>query len=187
MESQSMLQSNSIKVEPTWEDDSVLNFNTSEFKVFDFRMETDSKVNVDTFLHKLAARYTHEKSYKCEDCGASLNEFGKLKCHIRTHTGEKPCDFCAAVFTMAGNLKCHIRTYTGEKPYKCDGCGALYTTTGNLKYHMRTHIGEKPYKCDVCGLSLIGAGSLKSHMRTHTGEKPYECDVLLQFLPRLAV
>ncbi|BFZ00323.1 hypothetical protein BsWGS_03362 [Bradybaena similaris] len=134
-------------------------------------------VNVGIFLPILVTTNTQEKPYNCDDCGASFIEIGKLKCHIRTHTGEKPCDICAAVFTKAGHLKCYIKTYTGEKPDKCDVCEAVSTQPGGLKHHMRTHTGQKPFKCDVCGASFTAAVSLKYHMRTHTGEKPYTCDV----------
>ena len=54
---------------------------------------------------------------------------------------------CGAQFAENGKLKMHIRTHTGGKHYTCDTCGAQFAHSGALKKLIRTHTGETAYKC----------------------------------------
>ena len=60
-----------------------------------------------------------EKPYECKQCGKGVSEAGKLRVHLRGHTGG-----------------------TGEKPYERKQCGNCFSQAA----HLRVHIGRKAYK-----------------------------------------
>ena len=99
------------------------------------------KIWGDTSIQLTAVHEDH-KDYKCEDCGKSFSEVGKLKRHIHTdHDGHKDykCEDCGNLFTGLHGLERHLYTvHDGCKDYKCEFCGKLSTTAGHLKKHIHT-------------------------------------------------
>jgi KRAB domain-containing zinc finger protein len=106
-----------------------------------------------------------EKSFRCNICEKRFSQFGNLKRHFLTHTGNKPfkCDICGKFFSRSAHVKDHILTHTGIGAFKCDSCDRAFLKSEHLEFHMYTHTGEKPFKCDMCGKVFSRRGHLTVH------------------------
>ena len=81
------------------------------------------------------------------------------------------CNQCAYASYHAGKLRIHLKIHTGEKTNKCNQCDYACSDPSTLRRHLITHSGEKPNKCNQCDYASFQAGSLRRHLVTHGEEK----------------
>lgn len=75
------------------------------------------------------------------------------------------CYSCNYHTYLCGRMRVHIRKHTGEKPYKCVYCDYICTRKEHLYTHTRIHTGEKPYKCNFCDFKSTQSSNINSHMK----------------------
>ena len=109
------------------------------------------------------------KSNKCNQCDYASSHAGRLRTHLKTHSGEKSnkCNQCDYTSSHAGNLRQHLKTHSGEKSNKCSQCDFTSSRAGDLKRHSKIHSGEKSNKCNQCDF----VSSQAAHLKTHRVEK----------------
>ncbi|CAG9771080.1 unnamed protein product [Ceutorhynchus assimilis] len=132
-------------------------------------------------LRKHVRVHTDERPYICNECQQAFRQAVTLKNHILSKhcklNGFFHCDICSRSFALKGRLKLHMRTHTGEKPYSCEHCSKTFARKGQLQQHMRVHDQKKPFTCDVCKMSYTCSQNLRLHRNKHFDVKPYTCDL----------
>jgi KRAB domain-containing zinc finger protein len=123
--------------------------------------------------------HTGDKHCKCDVCGKTFINKGKLRTHMRTHSNSKPytCDICGKAFRQRIHLNAHNEIHSGKKPYECDICQKAFSRRESVKQHKNIHSAESTYKCDICQKSFSDRGYLNRHKKIHSGDRPYRCDV----------
>ncbi|XP_026483017.1 zinc finger protein 239-like [Ctenocephalides felis] len=114
---------------------------------------------------------------------------GRLKIHLRTHTGEKgyQCNLCSREFNR-------LNHFEATHAYSQWNCANLFESEIYLEEEddvilikaVRNKVRKgskvpkiprkKSYICTYCPKVFTRKDSLSSHIRTHTGERPYKCD-----------
>lgn len=141
-------------------------------------------------LIKHCQSHANQKTYCCDICFKSFNQYVQLKNHSVVHLKEnqltdlpnwakpKKCDICQRVCSDSKSLKKHVQAVHSQlKPYICQICDYKSARKANLKQHMRQHTGEKPFTCDECDYKTGDLNSLRRHKKRHTGDKPYKCAI----------
>lgn len=94
--------------------------------------DTKGKANRDNVKEADGKQGHHpktEKSFVCNECGASFRAKYTLQNHKRTHTGDRPfiCEECGKSFGFPGSLARHKLCHTGVKAHTCSECGRSFS------------------------------------------------------------
>ncbi|XP_050093403.1 zinc finger protein 1 homolog [Anopheles aquasalis] len=121
---------------------------------------------------------SHEYSCICPSCGVKMDDYNKLRIHMKIHEKIKPfaCNLCPSRFHTQANLKAHLKRHENGRNFPCEVCGKRLSTNSNLKNHRRmVHMGEKNFRCKICCMRIGTKRQMAQHMITHTGERPHAC------------
>jgi uncharacterized Zn-finger protein len=129
-------------------------------------------------------RQSHNKRFKCDQCGKDFGFKHHLTRHLLKHNGEKPhvCEFCGKSFSDVSNFSSHKKSmHSNNDPevlkFECEVCHKRFQSQSYLNSHSYTHTDVRNHKCDKCENSFKSVNSLRAHIASvHTTERPFVCD-----------
>ena len=81
----------------------------------------------------------------------------------RNEDGSYVCNLCPYTTSQFGHLKRHMKTHTGEKPFGCPFCSYRGTQKHHVERHMIKHTREMPFACELCPFKAMLKSSLDRH------------------------
>ncbi|XP_058054974.1 zinc finger protein 502-like [Anopheles bellator] len=118
-------------------------------------------------------------NFRCDVCGAQLENARMLRLHRKTHVPPSKlwsCQMCNKKYTTKNLLEVHMNSHTGERPYKCSICAKDFSSKYVMAVHMKTHNDRvRSFECKLCGSSFYSRNNLSQHERTHFDKRDYKC------------
>ena len=88
--------------------------------------------------------------------------------HIKIHSRKDyKCELCGKTFGDGGKLRKYIlNIHEGHKNYKCELCEELFSTSSNLKLHINSvHDGRRDHSCIICSKTFSRKGNLATNFK----------------------
>eukprot|EP00914_Ancora_sagittata_P018278 GHVO01036131.1.p1 GENE.GHVO01036131.1~~GHVO01036131.1.p1 ORF type:complete len:219 (-),score=13.99 GHVO01036131.1:215-871(-) len=120
------------------------------------------------------AMHTKQRSFICQECGASFLRASHFNYHMKKHQGPPtvPCQHCNMRFYRKSDLKRHLIKHTQERPFPCPQCDKKFTRVQYLRDHLHTH--SQTIICNVCSVQLSTVDEYCEHISTHEKTKNSE-------------
>ncbi|XP_053954359.1 zinc finger protein 25 isoform X1 [Anastrepha ludens] len=132
--------------------------------------------------------HSDERPYKCEQCGKCYRQAVNLRNHITSaHESHRQfsCPQCPKMFALKGRLRLHMRLHSGEKPYACTQCEKRFARGGHLQQHIISHhkASAKQYICEKCSTAFSTPSNLRAHMERHENGPDHYCEICKEHFP----
>ena len=121
--------------------------------------------------------HSHQKLYKCDECGMTTYHATKMHSHKKVHKRERrevvfSCEFCGKEFCNKNYLTKHIRLFHEmiDDNVHCDKCDKTFTRYSTYRSHVNVHHSDDPkFACGECGKRFDTVLRRKMHERIHQG------------------